>query len=268
MSTCRAALRRSGKFTPLPVIVRGVNRAHRCPMNLSGKHALVTGANRGLGRELVSALLDRGVAQVYAAARDPRSVGHDARVVPLPLDLREPESPARLAAAAPDVDLLINNAGTAAFASALDAAPDAVAGEMAVNYTGLLAMIRAFSPILTRRQGAMVNVLTLLSYAPAPPMAGYSASKAAAHSLTLSLRPALAREGVTLHAVYPGGIDTDMLAGVDAPKADPRAVASAILDGVEAGTEDIYPDPTSAQMSELYARDPRAFAAAFAALGS
>jgi NAD(P)-dependent dehydrogenase (short-subunit alcohol dehydrogenase family) len=237
-------------------------------MNISGNNALVTGANRGLGRELVDLLIERGAARVYAAARDPRSVRHDSRIVALPLDLRDPESPEHLAAAAPDVDLLVNNAGTAAFAPALDASPNAVAGEMAVNYTGLFAMMRAFTPILTARQGAVVNVLTLLAYAPAPPMAGYSASKAAAHSLTLSLRPAFARAGVTLHAAYPGGIDTDMLAGVDAPKTDPRVVATAILDGVKAGTEDIYPDPTSAQMGELYARDPRAFAAAFAALGS
>jgi NAD(P)-dependent dehydrogenase (short-subunit alcohol dehydrogenase family) len=237
-------------------------------MNISGKNALVTGANRGLGRRLVEVLLERGATRVYAAARDPHSVRHDPRIVALPLDLREPTSPDRLAAAAPDVDLLVNNAGTAAFAPALEAAPDAVADEMAVNYNGLYAMIRAFTPILSSRHGAMVNVLTLLSYAPAPPMAGYSASKAAAHSLTLSLRPAFARAGVTLHAVYPGGIDTDMLAGVDAPKTDARVVAAAILHGVEAGVEDIYPDPTAAQMSELYGRDPRAFAAAFAALGS
>jgi NAD(P)-dependent dehydrogenase (short-subunit alcohol dehydrogenase family) len=99
-------------------------------------------------------------------------------------------------------------------------------------------------------------------------MAGYSASKAAAHSLTLSVRPALTRAGVSVHGVYPGGIDTDLLAGVDAPKAAPRAVADAILDGLAAGRQDIYPDPTSAQMSELWNRDPQAFTAAFAAMGS
>jgi NAD(P)-dependent dehydrogenase (short-subunit alcohol dehydrogenase family) len=237
-------------------------------MKISGKTALVTGANRGLGHALVDALLERGATRVYAAARDPRSVRDDPRVVALPLDLNRADSPGGLAVAAPDVDLLINNAGSASFAPALDASPQAVDDEMSVNYTGLFAMIRAFTPILTARAGAMVNVLTLLSYAPAPPMAGYSASKAAAHSLTLSLRPALARAGVALHAVYPGGIDTDMLAGIDAPKAEPRSVATAILDGVEAGTEEIYPDPTSAQMGDLYARDPKAFVAAFAAMGS
>jgi NAD(P)-dependent dehydrogenase (short-subunit alcohol dehydrogenase family) len=137
-----------------------------------------------------------------------------------------------------------------------------------VNFTGLYRMIRAFTPTLTARRGALVNVLTLLSYAPAPPMAGYSASKAAAHSLTLALRPALTRAGVRVHGVYPAGIDTDMLAGFDVDKADPRAVADATLDGLAAGQEDIYPDPVSTQMGEVWGRDPRAFTAAFAAMGS
>jgi len=237
-------------------------------MDITSTTALVTGANRGLGRALVDALLDRGAARVYATARDPRSVRVDDRIVPVALDVTDQASIARVAAVATDVDLLVNNAGAAAFAPALEADPHAVALEFAVNVTGLHAMIRAFAPTLTARQGAVVNVLTLLSYAPAPPMAGYSASKAAAHSLTLAVRPALARLGVRVHGVYPGGIDTDMVAGFDVPKAAPRAVAEAILDGVAAGQEDIYPDPTSAQMGELWNRDPRAFAAAFATLGS
>jgi NAD(P)-dependent dehydrogenase (short-subunit alcohol dehydrogenase family) len=249
-----------------PAIFRPEFEPQNGDMEITGTTALVTGANRGLGRALVDALLDRGAGRVYAAARDPRTVRTDDRVVAVALDLTDGGSIRRLADAARDVDLLINNAGAAAFAPAIDADTDSVAREFAVNFTGLHATIRAFAPTLRSRKGAVVNVLTLLSYAPAPSMAGYSASKAAAHSLTLSLRPALARDGVAVHGVYPGGIDTDMLAGVDAPKADPRAVAAAILDGVVAGTEDIYPDPTSAQMGELYARDPKAFAAAFAAM--
>jgi NAD(P)-dependent dehydrogenase (short-subunit alcohol dehydrogenase family) len=237
-------------------------------MDITSITALVTGANRGLGRALVDALLDRGAGRVYAAARDPEGVRVDDRVVAVPVDLTDAPSIDKLAATATDIDLLINNAGTAAFALALDADIDAVAGEFAVNFTGLYRMIRAFAPTLTAHRGALVNVLTLLSYAPAPPMAGYSASKAAAHSLTLALRPALARAGVSVHGVYPGGIDTDMLAGFDLPKADPRAVADAILDGLAAGQRDIYPDPTSTQMSEVWSRDPAAFAAAFATMGS
>lgn len=155
-------------------------------MEITGTTALVTGANRGLGRALVDALLDRGAARVYAAARDPRTVRDDGRVIALPLDLTDLASIDRLTTEAHDVDLLVNNAGTAAFAAALDADPAAVAHELAVNYTGLYAMVRAFTPVLTAHRGALVNVLTLLSYAPAPPMPGYSASKAAAHSLTRS----------------------------------------------------------------------------------
>ena len=215
-----------------------------------------------------TALLERGAARVYAAARDPRTVPVHERITPVALDVTDRAAVERLAALATDTDLLINNAGAAAFAPALDADPDGLDREFAVNYTGLYDMIRAFTPILVANKGALVNVLTLLAYAPAPPMAGYSASKAAAHSLTLALRPGLTRAGVGVHGVYPGGIDTDMLAGVDAPKAAPRVVADAILDGITAGDEDIYPDPTSAQMGALWSSDPRAFTAAFAAMGS
>ena len=237
-------------------------------MEITGSTAVVTGANRGLGRALVDVLLERGAARVYAGARDPRTVRADERITPVALDVTDRAAIARLATVATDTDLLINNAGAAAFTPALDADRDGLAREFAVNVTGLHDMIRAFAPILVQNKGTLVNVLTLLAYAPAPPMAGYSASKAAAHSLTLALRPALTRAGVGVHGVYPGGIDTDMLAGVDAPKAAPRSVADAICDGIIAGDENIYPDPTSAQLGELWNRDPRAFSAAFAAMGS
>ncbi|WP_449063431.1 SDR family NAD(P)-dependent oxidoreductase [Planomonospora algeriensis] len=237
-------------------------------MEITGSTAVVTGANRGLGRALVDVLLERGAARIYAGARDPRTIRTDERITPVALDVTDRAAIARLATIATDTDLLINNAGAAAFAAALEADPDGLAREFAVNFTGLYDMIRAFTPVLVENKGTLVNVLTLLAYAPAPPMAGYSASKAAAHSLTLALRPALTRAGVGVHGVYPGGIDTDMLAGVDAPKAAPRAVADAILDGITAGDQDIYPDPTSARMGDLWNSDPRAFTAAFAAMGS
>jgi NAD(P)-dependent dehydrogenase (short-subunit alcohol dehydrogenase family) len=235
-------------------------------MEITDTIALVTGANRGLGRALVTTLLDRGAARVYAAARDPLTVAVDPRITPLRLDLTDLASVEAAAAAAGDVDLLVNNAGAAHFGPALTASRADLLDELTVNYLGLHATITAFLPTLARRNGAVVNVLTLLSHAPAPVMAGYSASKAAGHSLTLSLRPALARQGVRLHAVYPGGIDTDMLAGFDAPKADALDVAGRILDGVAKGELEIFPDDTSAQMGEIWARDPRAFAAAFAAM--
>src|SRR5690348_13117994 len=133
---------------------------------ITGSTAVVTGANRGLGRALADALLERGPARVYAAARDPRAVPAGRRITPVALDVTDRSAVERLAAVATDTDLLINNAGTAAFAPALDADPDGLAREFAVNYTGLHDMIRAFTPILTANKGALVNVLTLLAYAP------------------------------------------------------------------------------------------------------
>jgi NAD(P)-dependent dehydrogenase (short-subunit alcohol dehydrogenase family) len=232
-------------------------------MEIQGTTVLVTGANRGLGRSLVEALLERGAAKVYAASRTPTPSG-DPRVIPVALDLTEPGTIAAAAGAATDATIVINNAGTAAFAGPLDASPDAVRGEMAVNYDGTFDVIRAFVPPLERNGGgAIVNVLSLLSLASTPPMAGYSASKAAAHSLTQALRPVLRAKAITVHGVYPAGIDTDMLAGIDAPKTPPRQVAEGLLDGLAAGQEDIFPDPNAQAMARTWWADPKAFERAF-----
>ncbi|MEW6583631.1 MAG: SDR family oxidoreductase [Actinomycetota bacterium] len=220
--------------------------------------AFVTGASRGLGRHLVDALLARGARRAYATARDVSAITAHERVVPVRLDLTDSRSIADAAARAGDVTLLINNAGTAAFAMPLEADPQGVAREMSVNYAGTYAVIRAFVPVLERNGGGtIVNVLSLLSLASLPMMAGYSASKAAAHSLTQALRPVLAPRGIAVHGAYPAGIDTDMLAGLDLPKTAPRHVAEAILDGVAAGHEDVFPDPNSQQAAEVWLSDPK-----------
>jgi NAD(P)-dependent dehydrogenase (short-subunit alcohol dehydrogenase family) len=233
-------------------------------MNIEGTTVLLTGANRGLGRHLLDVLLDRGAAKVYATARKPLEVREHVRVVALALDLTDPETIAAAAGRAGDATLVINNASTAAFASPLDADRDAVRAEMAVNYDGTFDVVRAFVPVLERNGGgAIVNVLSLLSLASTPPMAGYSASKAAAHSLTQALRPVLREKGISVHGVYPAGIDTDMLAGIDAPKTPPREVADALLDGLEADQEDIFPDPNAQAMSATWWSDPKAFERAF-----
>ena len=165
---------------------------------------------------------------------------------------------------ASDVRLLINNASTAAFADPLSTDRAAVEQELQTNYLGTLDAILAFAPVIERNGGgAVVNVLSLLSLASMPPMAGCSASKAAAHSMTQALRPGLGRAGSRSTASTPGGIDTDMLAGFDVPKAPPADVAKGILDGIAAGREDIFPDPTSEQMSVTWLSDPKAFERAF-----
>jgi len=234
-------------------------------MDISTSVPAVTGASRGLGRALVDALLDRGVPKVYALARNTSSVRQDPRVLPVVFDLLEPASIAAAAGSASETTLLINNASTAAFAGPLEADPAAVRNEMAVNYDGTYATIRAFVPVLEANGGgAIVNVLSLLALASTPPMTGYSASKAAAHSLTQALRPVLAQRAITVHGVYPGGIDTDMLAGIEAPKSPPAEVAAALLDDLAADQQDIFPDPNARAMSQTWSRDPKAFERAFA----
>jgi NAD(P)-dependent dehydrogenase (short-subunit alcohol dehydrogenase family) len=233
-------------------------------VDLSTSTPAVTGAGRGLGRHLVDALLERGAGKVYALARDPSRVRRDARVVAVRFDLLDPETIAAAARQAADATLLVNNASTAAFAPPLEADHDRLQQEMAVNYVGTFATIRAFVPVLEANGGGqIVNVLSLLSLASTPPMAGYSASKAAAHSLTQALRPVLVPRGITVHGVYPGGIDTDMLAGIDALKTPPADVAAAILDGLAAGEEDIFPDPNAQAMAQVWWSDPKSFERAF-----
>jgi NAD(P)-dependent dehydrogenase (short-subunit alcohol dehydrogenase family) len=206
-------------------------------MNVKGSIALVTGANRGLGARLVDQLLDAGASKVYATARDPRNVGpavsRDPRVTVLPLDVTDEASVAAAAKVATDVTLLVNNAGVLGFGGVLDGDLDLFQRDMLTNQIGLLRVSRAFVPILTSNApGAIVNVLTLIALAPVAGMAGYCASKAAAHSVTQSLRAELRDSGIEVVGAYPGGIDTDMLAGVEAAKAAPEGVAARIVAGV------------------------------------
>jgi NAD(P)-dependent dehydrogenase (short-subunit alcohol dehydrogenase family) len=233
-------------------------------MDITSSTPVVTGANRGLGRALVDALLERGVTKLYALARDPRAVREDPRVIAVAFDLLDSASITAAAARARDATLLINNASTAAFSGPLDADPVAVRRELAVNYEGLYETVRAFLAALRTADDAhVVNVLSLLSLASTPPMTGYSASKAAAHSLTQALRPTLAADGITVHGVYPAGIDTDMVAGIDTPKTAPAEVAAGLLDGLAAGEEDIFPDPNARAMAGIWWGDPKAFERAF-----
>ena len=230
-------------------------------MNLNESVALVTGANRGLGARLVQELLRAGTAKVYATSRTPGAVAADVaadpRVVTLTLDITDPASVDKAAKAVQDVTVLVNNAGVLAFGSALDGDLDGFERDLRTNYLGTLRVTRAFVPALERNApAAVVNVLTLIALAPVSPMAGYSASKAAAHSATQALRGELRGRGITVPGAYPGGIDTDMLAGVEAGKAAPELVAARIVAALAAGETAVFPDDASAGAGAVYRQDP------------
>jgi len=240
-------------------------------MSLSETVALVSGANRGIGQALVETLLERGVKRVYAGARSPAALAglvekSAGRVVPLRLDIRDREQVDQAAKQAGDVTLLINNAGRAAFGKALESADAEIEADMLTNYFGTLSMLRAFVPVIRAQGGgAVANVLSIVSLAAMPGLAGYSASKAALWSLTLALRENLRADKVAMHGIYPGPVDTDMARSFPADKATPAAVASAILDGISAGEEDIFPDAMARQVKEIWESDPKELQRFFAA---
>jgi NAD(P)-dependent dehydrogenase (short-subunit alcohol dehydrogenase family) len=216
-------------------------------MTIAGKTILVTGANRGIGQALVQEALDRGAKRVYAGTRQPLT-HPDRRVTPLTLDVTDP---AQIQAAADRVealDLLINNAGVFLYDDLSD--PAALERHLAVNLFGTYGVTRAFLPLLTGSRGAIVNNVSIMALAPLPLTPAYSISKAAAFSLTQSLRALLAGRGVRVHAVLTGPTDTDMTRDLEIPKSSPESVARAIFDGVERGEEDIFPDPMSASVAE------------------
>jgi NAD(P)-dependent dehydrogenase (short-subunit alcohol dehydrogenase family) len=211
---------------------------------LARQTVLVTGANRGMGREYVTQLLDRGVAKVYAAARDAATIdASDRRVVPLELDVTDPASIARAAEQAADVSVVINNAGIFRGASLLSADTSALRLELETHLFGPLALTSAFAAGLVERSGAVVNVASVLSWLP---MAGsYGVSKAALWSATDSLRTELAPRGVQVVGVYVGYVDTDMTAQVEAAKSDAADVVRQVLDGLEAGDAEVLADDLS-----------------------
>ena len=216
-------------------------------MTIADRAVLVTGANRGIGRALVEEALRRGAKRVYAGTRQPLTHS-DERVTPLTLDVT---NAAQIQAAVENVeslDILINNAGVDLYGDVSDRA--ILERHLAVNLFGTHGVTHAFLPLLTRSRGAIVNVLSLAAVAALPFDPTYSISKAAALSLSQSLRALLGGRGVRVHVVLPGPVDTDMTRGLDIPKADPESVARAIFDGLGKGEEEIFPDPMSASMAE------------------
>jgi len=217
------------------------------PTRIANSTVLVTGANRGIGRALVEEALARGAKRVYAGTRQPM-VHPDRRVTALTFDLTDAAQVRAAAGKVESLDILINNAGLALVDDLSD--PSAIEQHLAVNLFGTYTVTQAFLPLLTHSRGAIVNVLSTAALAPVPIIPAYSISKAAAFSLSQSLRALLAAQGVRVHAVLPGPTDTDMSRGLDVPKASPESVARAIFDGVESGEEEIFPDPLSASLEQ------------------
>jgi NAD(P)-dependent dehydrogenase (short-subunit alcohol dehydrogenase family) len=186
---------------------------------------------------------------VYAGTRQP--LAHfDGRVTPLTLDVTNAAHIQGAVERVESLDILINNAGLALYDDLSDRA--AIERHLAVNLFGTYGVTRAFLPSLTLSRGAIVNVLSVAAFAPVPIVPAYSISKAAAFSLSQSLRALLAGRGVSVHAVLAGPVDTDMSRGFDVPKASPESVARAIFDGVEKEEEDIFPDPMSESLAESW----------------
>ncbi len=216
-------------------------------MSIAGKTVLITGASRGIGQALVDEALRRDAERVYAAARRP-APHPDERVTPLRMDVTDTAQVQAAAEQVGSLDLLVNNAGLALFEGLGDRAT--LERHLAVNLFGTYAVTEAFLPQLTSSRGVLVNNLSLNSLAPLPALAAYSVSKAAAFSLTQSLRTSLARRGVRVHAVLTGPTDTDMVRDLDIPKAAPESVARAIFDAVDRGEEDIFPDPLAQSLAD------------------
>ncbi|WP_022894462.1 SDR family oxidoreductase [Agromyces subbeticus] len=230
-------------------------------MNVTDQIALVTGANRGIGRQFVLELLERGASTVYATARRPESLAFaDSRVVPLRLDLLDHESVVAAASAARDVTLVVNNAGISTGAALVTGDLADLHREMDTHFWGSLDVIREFSPVLARNGGgAIVNILSALSWFAAPGSGAYSAAKAAEWNMTNGVRLELAAQGTRVQGVLLGAADTDIAAGYEGPKIDPREVPRRSLDGLAAGSIEVIVDDWTTMVKASLAGDPAAF---------
>lgn len=211
-------------------------------MQITDATVLITGANRGLGREFARQALARGAARVYATARRPELVDLPG-VERLALDITDPESVAAAARVATDVSLVINNAGISTGQDLVGGDLAQVRAEMETHFFGTLAVTRAFAPVLAANGGgAILNVMSALSFRVFPGSGAYSAAKAAEWALTAATRLELAAQGTQVTGLHVAATDTDMMAGWDIPKNDPADVVRLTLDGVEAGLQEVLAD--------------------------
>ncbi len=225
-------------------------------MRISGSVALVTGSNRGIGRHFAEQLLERG-AKVYATARDPESIDVPG-VERLRLDITDPASVAAAAAAAGDVSLLINNAGISTATNLVTGDLDKITAEIDTNFYGTLHTVRAFAPILAANGGgAILNVLSALSWVAFDGANAYSVAKAAEWSLTNGIRLELAGQGTVVTGIHLGPADTDMMAGWDIDKVDPADVVEAALDAIERGQLEVLVDEHATSAKARVGLDPR-----------
>ncbi|PWC07886.1 SDR family oxidoreductase [Mycetocola zhujimingii] len=227
-------------------------------MNISDAVALVTGANRGLGREFVTQLVAGGARKVYATTRRPEEVGvlerlgAPGQVTALLVDITDSSTIEAAAAAAADVNLLINNAGIATATDLLTGELSRIRSEMDTHFWGTLAMSRAFAPILgANGGGAIVNVMSLLSFRVFPGNGAYAAAKAAEWQLTNSTRLELAGQGTHVLGVHLSSTDTDMMKDWNIPKNDPRVMISEILDALAKGAHEFLDQDTRAVKQRL-----------------
>ena len=214
-------------------------------MQLENKIVFVSGTNRGIGKALVEALLLRDVKKIYASSRDIKKMPDfkDSRVVNINLDITNHDQVIAAAKDAEDTEILINNAGVAAYSSILYGPLELVKKVMDTNYYGTLDMIRTFLPYLEKKESPVIaNVASMGAFVNLPIMGGYCASKAAMFSLTQAARIELASKGISVHSINPGPIDTDMGKEYSGEKSTPEDTANSILNGLENGDMDIFPD--------------------------
>ena len=240
---------------------------------IDNKTVLVTGANRGIGKAIVEALVAQGAKRIYAAARDPDNLADlvktaPAVIVPVRLDVRSASDISGLAAQIDQLDLLINNAGiaTGSTFSGEDSLTIAL-GEMATNYFGVINLTHALLPVLrTSAQAAVVNISSIAGISNFPTLGPYSASKAAVHSFTQGLRADLRSANIFVQGVYPGPVETRLAEGIEMPKAAPKDVADAILRGLDDGSEDVFPDDFSQAMHQVFRQNPKELEKQFGAM--